>query len=352
MTRRVRVYLIIAVTIFISASGGESRPYCKGSEHNKGRWVKYENVSALKKSFHCCQYEGLDYRHDLVACNNPLWHESLSFYDKYLVTGFNDYPTYAGEHSCHCDANEGRYTVNPRETYYWRPDNCDLLPWNVTRFCEILGTRHVLLVGDSTMAQTYATLTNMVQAGNGSCNSQLMFGRSNYVVFGLKGGHNLHEWAQVSRLPDIIIINVSAHLHDLGDMWDIQRRLKQSLETLRNMYSAVNRTVDLYWKTSNPAHLNCTYLHEPFAPEILNANQIDQSKDKYGWRMFQDFDEMAINASSTFNYSIIDVSPLRLRPDGHNSVYWHDDCLHYCIPGPLDIFSTVFLHTLWQQHYE
>ena len=66
-----------------------------------------------------------------------------------------------------------------------------------------------------------------------------MFGRSNYVVFGLKGGHNLHEWAQVSSLPDIIIINVSAHLHDPDDMWDIQRRLKQSLETLRKMYSAV-----------------------------------------------------------------------------------------------------------------
>ena len=50
--------------------------------------------------------------------------------------------------------------------------------------------------------------------------------------------------------------------------------------------------------------------------------------------------------------------PLYLRPDSHpgkNS--WSDarfggDCLHLCIPGPLDIFSILLLHYLIDEEAE
>lgn len=43
--------------------------------------------------------------------------------------------------------------------------------------------------------------------------------------------------------------------------------------------------------------------------------------------------------------SIIDISPLYLRPDMH-IVGSHQDCLHACEPGALNLFSNAFLQML------
>lgn len=42
------------------------------------------------------------------------------------------------------------------------------------------------------------------------------------------------------------------------------------------------------------------------------------------------------------------MSMLRLRPDAHkgNSVEGKPDCLHWCIPGPLEIFPTILYNKL------
>ena len=54
--------------------------------------------------------------------------------------------------------------------------------------------------------------------------------------------------------------------------------------------------------------------------------------------------------SKKHNISVIDMSQLYLRPDAHtgkkflllNKKAAHD-CLHYCIPGPVDLFGNIIL---------
>lgn len=342
------VFLFLVQSSTLELDGAPTSRLCEGTEHNVGQWVNITTATMTtppKKSFHCCQYDFGDYMHDPVACHNPLWSPKFQFYDTQLVTGFNSYPTYVGEHSCHCDkAENARDTRSQRELYRWQPSNCTLLTWNATRFCELLGPRRMLFVGDSTQVQTFATLTNMIQAGNGSCNSNITFGRSNVLVYGLKGGKNLHEWVQISNLPDIVVVTCAAHLHDLGDMMFVLEHLTPMLQRVHDLYHAAGKNVSVAWKTSNPPHFNCTLVREPttaVAPELIHDGE------KYPeWNLFAQFDAMAVNASKGLNMTVLDMTPLRLRPDAHPGVTWRDDCLHYCMPGPIDLFSQVLLQAL------
>ena len=348
MVARASLLLLLLASSFSSIVSPSDARLCEGTEHTDGRWVNF-TTPPKRKSFHCCQYDSYDFMHDPVACRNPLWTEKLGFYDTQLVTGFNEYPTFVGEHSCNCDKAQGtRDTVSQRELYYWKPTNCSLLSWNATRFCEILGPRRMLFVGDSTQVQTFATLTNMIQSGNASCNSQITFGRSNLLVYGLKGGKNLHEWVQISNLPDIVVIACAAHLHDLGDMQFVLQHLAPMMQRIRDLYQEKGRSVSFAWKTSNPPHFNCTVLHEPLA-EAAPLSPQDLKSDNYEWHLFPDFDAMAVNASKTLNMTILDVTPLRLRPDAHTGVTWKSDCLHYCLPGPIDLFSQVVMQALYNR---
>lgn len=317
-------------------------PLCRGGAHKVGHWVRHVNVSTLSKSFHCCAYEDNDLAHDERLCHNPLWEPKFTMRETNLLTGFDKYPMFSAEHACHCDRDEGRFSVNRREQYYWQPSTCNLLQWNATYFCHLLGSRRVLFVGDSTVAQSFTTLTNMLHSGNSTCGQQIMYGRCNMLVFGLKGGRNLFEWVQIAGLPDIVIVNVAAHLHDVGDMQDIVRRLGAIFPSMRALYTEARRPLSIAWRSSHPGHIGCTHDMEPLQTP---ASPPDASIDKHGWRLHHPtFDDMAANASKGLNMTILDMSPLALRPDAHPG---GGDCLHFCLPGPVDLFPQILLQSLY-----
>jgi hypothetical protein len=82
----------------------------------------------------------------------------------------------------------------------------------------------------------------------------------------------------------------------------------------------------------------------------------------YNWPMFEDWDARArvlLGNSSLKNSHVLDIAPLHLRPDAHPGSWpgpvvegvdhherWKIDCLHMCMPGPLDLVSQVFFHML------
>jgi GDSL/SGNH-like Acyl-Esterase family found in Pmr5 and Cas1p len=162
----------------------------------------------------------------------------------------------------------------------------------------------------------------------------------------MKGGRNLFEWVQLSHLPDIVVMNIAAHLHDIGDMMDIVRRLGPILDSMRRMYTEARRPLSLAWRTSHSGHLDCADAIEPLK---MPGNQPAAARDKHGWRFHQTFDAMAMNASRHLNYTMLDMSPLILRPDAHSGRRYMGDCLHYCIPGPIDIFSVVLQQALFNK---
>ena len=66
-------------------------------------------------------------------------------------------------------------------------------------------------------------------------------------------------------------------------------------------------------------------------------------KDEFQWRLHPTFDDMSIKWSQDPAHflPVIDMSPLYLRPDAHPA-----ECLHYCTPGPRDLFATLLMQML------
>lgn len=92
------------------------------------------------------------------------------------ITGaFRGYPSLMG-HGCACQIQKlsemgynrnsttlaTNFTLAP-EMWDWQPETCSLPQWNATEFCETLtSSRTILMVGDSTMQQTAASLYSML----------------------------------------------------------------------------------------------------------------------------------------------------------------------------------------------
>lgn len=331
--------------LLLCLQGAVALPNCRDSQHRVGAWVRHNSsTSMLKKSFHCCQVEFSDWQHDPAACYNPSWDPLMSYTDKHLVTGSKDFPTFVGEHSCLCDKQYGRDTVSEREMYYWKPHLCELNPFNASTFCHLLGARRILFVGDSTQAQAFSTLANLVHAGNGSCGGQLHYGRINFLVFSHQHSNGLLDWIRIAGIPEILVMSVGSHLHDVGDMSDIQRRLDPLVGQIRDLYNETH-PVSLVWRTIHPGHVECNNHTKPLG----DVATIDEKNDKYGWRFFPQFDEMAMNSSKHFGYRVLDMSPLYLRPDAHVGSRYKDDCMHYCTPGPLDLLPQILQQMLFNK---
>ena len=73
---------------------------------------------------------------------------------------------------------------------------------------------------------------------------------------------------------------------------------------------------------------------------------IPKKFDRYHWNLEVDFDELSRNVSLEYGFEVLDMSPLYLRPDSHPG---GTDCLHFCIPGPLNLFSILLLQMLYNK---
>ena len=114
----------------------ELLPLCADNEQNNGVWAELHGVRAQvvrKATPPCCD----------SGQNAPCLHSGLL-------------PISSQACTCH-----GLLHQNTT-TYVWQPFRCRLLAWNASRFCERLGKKQLLFIGDSTMIQHHATRRALV----------------------------------------------------------------------------------------------------------------------------------------------------------------------------------------------
>mmetsp|Transcript_20086 Transcript_20086/g.19382 ORF Transcript_20086/g.19382 Transcript_20086/m.19382 type:complete len:351 (+) Transcript_20086:255-1307(+) len=343
-----RLNIVTSVLIFLSASltvfGNNVMPWCYNNSHITGSWVKNTYHTITKKSFVCCggtfhpdESIPLDLEHVPGYCN-PENTVSTGFERGYLELG-----SQCGDDCCRCDREDDtRLVPNKREAYHWDPLSCHLQEWNATLFCELLGSRTMLLMGDSTMQETAATLMSMVSANKGLCATQIFFSRSDFVGFKSRNQHSFQEVVDQYQ-PSIAIITAGAHLKDTGDLTDISSRIHTYLKSRMALNLSVPTMV---WKTQNPAHVECKHNLDPLQVDIRNITAFDKY-DYKTLRMLDEFMKSYIIDTHKY-YSVLDMYPLYLRADAH-ILGSRSDCMHYCLPGPLNIFSVILLQMLFNK---
>lgn len=320
-------------------------PKCSNNSHVEGRWArKTKNEFRIGKSFFCCGIPMyLDHPSECGVDN-----QDVNFYGK-------DHQTLAGKnHSlafssnqCACENPNNLHGISDVEKYKWVPKHCALTEWDATQFCDLLGNRTILFVGDSTMFQFSLSLMSMIATDTNrtshyakNCSPQLRFARSWYLTFKYNSNTE-HEYATMEEYavlfkPDILMMNVGAHLHDLGDLNFIWEGLIPAFASLR----AKLPNIKLVWKTQAPGHVQCES-HRGNGP-IEEFSPGDPALDKYQWNIHKEFDAISRNFSAAHGLALFDVSPTYLRPDAHPA----GDCLHFCVPGPLNLGANILLQML------
>ena len=134
------------------------------------------------------------------------------------------------------------------------------------------------------------------------------------------------------------VISVGSHIEDEGDFWTVLDGLHKILNLRK---SAGSKLPTIIFKSPNPPHLACDLHQTPVDQFVPNAHKVE---DKYYFERFYELDAImqsyARNVTNESGFKLLSMEPLYLRPDAH--VFGaKKDCMHYCQPGPLDLFSVL-----------
>lgn len=236
--------------------------------------------------------------------------------------------------------------------YYWQPNECDLHIWDGNAFCQALNGRRILFVGDSLTFQLTRTLLQMLEGQE--CQPNIFYGRATHLSFDEGKKYNLAGWLE-SIPADIVILNTGAWLRDDGDMWTVLDALGSITKNHLNRTPKPPNPIKFIWTTFSEGHVGCWRYPEPIKEDFTFPTY---NVHKYNWELIPKYNELALNYSKLMNFTTIDLAPmLRLRPDakvGTRDDHWgfHEvagggvDCLHFCLPGPLNVFPPILLNML------
>lgn len=315
------VFQILQLTFYVVA---DSSILCNKSDHVNGSWVHSEG---REKAWHCFDHFGTKSHQG----------ERLEY--------FSGIPKYGAEsyYGCSCDRKlETALRPSPREQWKWVQNDCQLQSFDAAKFCKVLGTKQVLFAGDSTMWQSAATVMSLV--ANLGCVSQLHFGSAKRLVVVNEAEHNYHLKDAINKFnPDVVVMTAGPHFHSVEEYQAFLHAFGTWMEESKGTN---NKKIEYFWKTINPGHVNCQHAYEPTA---YNSSAFTSETDEYAWGLHPLFDELAKQKMRELGIAVLDMSPLYARADSHLAsagMNINGDCLHYCLPGPIDIFATLLYQQL------
>lgn len=229
----------------------------------------------------------------------------------------------------------------------------------LAEFCAALAGRHVLMVGDSLDQQLHDYVVGFTLDANPSCPghncrghvicdgapggawpaARFTFRRNDRVLVSSvgtvtngPGPENLWEegWADlVDAEPpvDIAILNRGIHVRPDDE---VMTQLRATMAWLR----ARPRPPLVLWRSTVAGHPDCSRLAEPLT---ARDPRVDAKTAPHQWgQAIEQSARVRTLLASEFGDQVVwmDVeTATSRRPDSHEG---NGDCLHYCLPGPLD----------------
>ena len=300
---------------------------------NNGLWVDVPSLS--HSSFQCCGWDGHSflYKEKSTCIKQP--DHPCAYHGQCSSSGPLNGLSVQGGNACYCDTK-----VRPMK---WVPSTCTLVDFDAVKFCSYMGKRRLLVVGDSTIQQTSAYLTNTVyrQLGANGCQSQIYFRAADTLVHKNLGHMNRgKEWMEYVKevQPDIVLVGVGPHITLLKDyVSTIDQVKKEYLEWKGKPFKLIFQT-----QFSAGCGKQANKRLPPWDKYIWRGK-----KSSYNYHLFLPFDNyLRFAFALTEGVQILDIGPLLWRNDRHPGVHSTSaggDCLHSCSPGPLSVIPRLLL---------
>lgn len=292
----------------------------------------------------------------------------------------------------------------------WRPEGCELPRFDPTRFLELVRGKSLAFVGDSLARnhmQSLMCLLSQVDypediSETKDENFKSMF-YTNYNLtisifwspflikaheIGLEGQWNLYldeaddTWTSRIEVFDHVIIScgnwfsrismfyenrqlVGCHFCQLDNVTDLTLHYSHRM-ALRTAFKAINKLTDykgtIILRTTSPSHFengewnrggNCGRTRPFQSNETrLEGRELDQYKTEV-----EEFREAErVGRTRGHEFRLMDTTGvMQMRPDGHPSRYGHwahenvtlyNDCVHWCLPGPIDTWNDILLQIM------
>lgn len=267
-----------------------------------------------------------------------------------------------------CGEAKNRIGLN----FEWKlPETCILPKFSPSEMCRVMRGRNLMFLGDSLSIHHFETTiqamgngrplwTNTLSANNpvvshtfefcknhGEIPFSIHFTKENWAVRGyvplkdyVEPGSEALRWrtssAFLQQLHDtaglVLIVNRGAHFFP-------DRVVTEEFTDFLRFLSADLPQALLIFRSSNMAHPNCQQYSEPVASATFEPVDEPLNPD-WHWKDFpsqsQRLIQPLINGWQDPKPVFLDIfHSIHGRPDQHPS---KEDCLHYCVPGPIDLW--------------
>ncbi|KAI8990986.1 GDSL/SGNH-like acyl-esterase family found in Pmr5 and Cas1p-domain-containing protein [Mycotypha africana] len=350
----------------ITSNKSDSHALCTIESYNHGKWV-YDPIVNLGNN--------------LTAANFA------------TATGYYCRKKFA--HRCFRRSESELIRAKTIVDYRWQPEsNCTLLDFNPKLLSEHLNDHPILFVGDSITQLQFESLgcllghyyTNRhpshsnLNGGNPNIRvdekapesketASLAFIRSDYLLRlddfkltipadspGTQLGTGLnHPWVHGLSYFDYIVLNTGPHWHP-NLMWGPNETEEELLDAFKRAMSTILDYLDNHvrsnqkvWIRTTPyGHAACSQFTEPSITPIPPSGKTGE----FEWHLFQQFDmiwkDILLPYRKDNRFEIFDVTTLsNLRGDAHSKP--DKDCLHTCLPGPVDYWNRLLYHEIMKK---
>lgn len=275
--------------------------------------------------------------------------------------------------NCHSlDKQTGRSRERIEKSYQWEwiPNNCRIHEFDGKRLVSTLeSNKHRLIyVGDSLNVDMGNSMACMMNNSSPTVPHQLVktirddflgcpskkdpaseYGTERYCsnLTEVQRRWQTHIDNHKITDRDILVVNTGAHWYGRPENAAI------AFSAIANALSRVFRGT-LIVRTTVMGHKECQLFEEPLEP---NGTLPLSLKDlPFNWANFGKLNEMitkAVAASTLKDFKILYVDMFEQRPDGHALGPGNKtDCLHYCVPGPIDWWNKLLYHIIHEQLFD
>ncbi|KAI8639570.1 PC-esterase [Parasitella parasitica] len=162
-----------------------------------------------------------------------------------------------------------------------------------------------------------------------------------------------HPWVHALSQFNYIIINTGPHWHpDL--FWGSNQSEQELLDAFRKAMESVLFYLDQHvkphqkvWVRTTPyGHARCSQYKEPQENPLAPTGNTGE----YEWHLFQEFDAVwkDLLRKQDDRFALFDIFGMsNMRGDAHSKP--DRDCLHTCIPGPIDEWNRLLYNEIMRQ---